>query len=450
MLYTIIKPLARIFYRVYYTLDIYGQEKIPQGKPIVLAPNHQNGFVDPAIVAMNLPQKVRFFARGDVFKGSMAKWALNELNVSPMYRMQEGYSELKKNDKTFEECRTLLSDNKTLLLFPEAICIQDKRLHPLKKGLSRIIFKTEELFDFKKEVWIVPVGLNYFDAKKFRSKLFINFGDPISIKSFENQYKQDKVRAINNFTKLLGQEMRKLIININNKENDELVEGVKEIYLHQWMKDKNNDLKSVEKQYYAGKEIAEMINYLEVENSQLVESLKQKIIPYLKQLQEHNFRDHLLRPEIINKMNIGSFILDFFIIWFGMPVFIIGLIMNFPPYYISKDFADKKVKHVEFYASIYLNMSMLLWVLYYGIQLLTVAIVFKSWILLGIYAVLVPITGFYVLRFYPLMKKIFGRWRLLRKVRKERKTIEQLVNDRTEIITEIELAKKEYRASLKS
>lgn len=447
MLYTIIKPLAKIFYRVYYTLEIQGQEKIPPGKPIILAPNHQNGFVDPAIVAMNLPQKVRFFARGDVFKGKLAKWALNEMNVSPMYRMQEGYSELKKNDKTFEECHTLLSGNKTLLLFPEAICIQEKRLHPLKKGLSRIIFKTEELFDFKKEVLIVPVGLNYSDAKKFRSKLFINFGDPISIKLFENQYKQDKVRAINDFTKLLEQEMRKLIIIINNKENDELVEGIKEIYLHQWLKDNNYELKSIEKQYYASKEIAEMINYLEVANSQLVESLKQKIIPYLKQLQEHNLRDHLLRPEIINKMNIGSFILDFFIIWFGMPVFIIGLIMNFPPYYISKDFADKKVKQVEFYASIYLNVAMILWLLYYGIQLLFAGLVFKSWIFLGIYAVLVPLTGFYVLKFYPLMKKIFGRWRLLRKVRKERKTIEQLVNDRTQIITEIELAKKEYQTS---
>ena len=369
------------------------------------------------------------------------------MNVSPMYRMQEGYAELKKNDKTFEECRTLLSANKTILLFPEAICIQQKRLQPLKKGLSRIIFQTEELFDFKKEMWIVPVGLNYSDAKKFRSKLFINFGDPISIKLFENQYKQDKVRAINDFTKLLELEMRKLIIIINNKENDVLVEGIKEIYLHQWMEDRNYNHKSIEKQYYASKEIAEMINYLEVANSQLVESLKQKIIPYLKQLHDHNLRDHLLRPEIINKMNIGSFILDFFIIWFGMPVFIIGLIMNFPPYYISKDFADKKVKHVEFYASMYLNISMLLWVLYYGIQLLTVALIFKSWIFIGIYAVLVPLTGFYVLKFYPFMKKIFGRWRLLRKVRKERKTIEQLVNDRTQIITEIELAKKEYRAS---
>lgn len=450
MLYHILKPLTNIFYRVYYTIEVKGLEKNPYGKPVILAPNHINGFVDPINIGMILSQKVRFFARGDVFKGRLAKWALNKMNVSPMYRLKEGYSELKKNDKTFEECRNLLSDNKTILLFPEAICIQEKRLQPLKKGLTRILFQTEELFDFKKDVLVLPIGLNYSDAKKFRSKLFINFGDPISIKKYEELYKQDKVKAINEFTKMLEQEMTKLIIVIKNKEHDELVEGITELYLHYWMKDEQYDLKNIEKQFYVRKDIAEMVNYFDSQNITLLESLKKTIIPYRKNLQKLDLRDHLLRPEIINKMNIGNFLLDFIIIWFGIPIYLIGLLMNYPPYFISKDFADKKVKNVEFYASIYLNMSMLLWVLYYGIQLLVIALAFRSWIFLGIYALMVPLTGVIVLKFYPTMKKILGRWRLMRMVRKERKTIEDLINERTPIINEIEFAKKEYLASFKT
>lgn len=450
MLYEIIKPLAKIFYRIYYTIEVKGLKKTPNGKPLILAPNHINGFVDPAITAMLLLQKVRFFARGDVFKGRLAKWLLNDMNVSPMFRLQEGYSELKKNDKTFEECRTLLSDNKTILLFPEAICIQEKRLQPLKKGLSRILFQTEELFDFKKEVLVVPIGLNYSEAKKFRSKLFINFGEPISIKKYEELYKQDKVKAINEFTKMLEQEMTKLIIVIKNKEHDELVEGITELYLHYWMKDEGYDLKNLEKQFSVRKDIAEMVNYFDSQNITLLESLKKTIIPYRKNLHKLDLRDHLLRPEIINKMNIGNFFLDFIIIWFGIPIYLIGLLMNFPPYYISRDFADKKVKNVEFYASIHLNMAMLLWLLYYGIQLSVIALVFRSWIFLGIYALLVPLTGLFVLKFYPTMKKILGRWRLMRMVRKERKTVEDLINERTPIINDIEFAKKEYLASYKT
>jgi 1-acyl-sn-glycerol-3-phosphate acyltransferase len=450
VLYGILKPLTNIFYRIYYKVEIKGIKKIPYGKPLILAPNHSNGFVDPAIIAMTLPNKVRFFARGDVFKGRLAKWTLNDMNVSPMFRIQEGYSELKKNDKTFEECRTLLSDNKTILLFPEAICIQAKRLQPLKKGLARIIFQTEELYDFKKEVMVVPIGLNYSDAKKFRSKLFINFGDPVSIKNFIELFKKDKVKAINDFTKMLELEMAKLIIIIKNKENDELVEILNKIYLNYWMTDKKHVLKSIEQQFYASKEIVEMVNYHDSKNPSLLESLKNIIIPYNKELQKLNLRDHLLRPENINKMNIGNFLLDFFIIWFGMPIYFIGLTMNYPPYYISKNFANKKVKNVEFYASIYLNMSMLLWLLYYGIQLLIVALVFRCWIVLGIYAVLVPVTGMFVLKYYPKMKKILGSLRLMRLVRKERKTVEDLVNNRIQIITEIEFAKNKYQDYLKT
>lgn len=249
---------------------------------------------------------------------------------------------------------------------------------------------------------------------------------------------------------MLEQEMAKLIIVIKNKENDELVESINEIYLHYWMKDKQYEIKNIEKQYLVSKEIAEMVNYYDSANLTLLESLKTKIIPYRKGLQQHNLRDHLLRPEIINKMTIGSFLLEFFIIWFGMPIYLIGLAMNYPPYYISKNLADKKVKNVEFYASIYLNMSMLLWVFYYGVQLLVVSLAFRSWAFLGIYALLVPITGLFVLNFYPRMKKIFGRWKLMRMVRKERKIIEDLINERTQVIAEIESAKKEYLTALKT
>ena len=444
MFYEILKPLTNIFYRIYYTFEIKGQKKIPLDKPVILSPNHTNGFIDPVIIGMLLKPKVRYFARGDVFKGRLVKWILNDLNMSPMYRIQEGYSEVKKNDKTFEECKKRLSENETLLMFPEAVAIQEKRLQPLKKGLSRIIFQTEEAFNFKKNVLVVPIGLNYSDAKKFRSKLFIYFGEPISLKEFENDFKQNKVRAINDFTKMLEQEMRKLIITIKNKDNDELVEGINEIYLHQWMTEKKYNIKSIEKEFLVRKEIAEMVNYIDEQKPEKIISLKGKIIPYLKILNKYQLRDHLLYPETIENTGFGKFLLEFIIIWMGIPIYILGLLMNYIPFYIAKTFVTKKIKDVVFIASVYANMAMLLWLPYYAIQLLIVALVFHNWNLLFIYAILVPVMGYFVLKYYPVMKKIFGRWRLLRLVRKDRKAVETLMNERAAIIAELELAKKEY------
>ena len=449
-MYLLLKSLFRIFYFIYYKIAIKGNENIPNNKAIIFAPNHVNGFIDPITVAIIIPMKVRFFARGDVFKGRLVKWALNSINISPMYRMQEGYSEVKKNDKSFEECRNLLANNKALLLFPEAICVQQKKLQPLKKGLARILFQTEELFDFKKDVLVVPVGLNYSDPKNFGSKLFVNFGSAISISNFEKDYRQDKVRTINDFTKHLEQEMKKLIITVNNTENEELLQGIIEICLDQWMNEKKYKLKNLEKQFIVSKEIAEMINFIALENPNAIESLKKLIFPYIKDLENLKLQDNLLRSETINKMNPKNYFWDFFITWLGMPIYIIGLVVNYPPYYISKNFTNKKVKKAEFFASIYLNMSMFLWILYYGIQLFFVAFLFRSTTALLAFALLTPITGLFLLRFHSKMTQTFGRWRLFRLVLKEKNTIEQLIKVRMQIIIEIDLAKEKYRRGIKN
>ncbi|MFY9310489.1 MAG: 1-acyl-sn-glycerol-3-phosphate acyltransferase [Bacteroidia bacterium] len=449
MLYYFLKVLTNIFYRVYYRIEFKNIDKVPYGKPVILAPNHTNAFVDPTAVAMSLPQKVRFFARGDVFKSPLAKWILNSMNISPMYRIQEGYSELKKNDKTFEECRNLLSNNKSILIFPEAICIQEKRLQPLKKGLSRIVFQTEELFEFKKNVFVVPVGLNYSNARKFRSRLLVHFGEPVSIKDYELQYKQDKVKTINDFTRMFEDRMRELIITISNKENDKLVEELTEIYLDDWMNAKGYNLTSVERKHQASMEIAEMVNYYDTENPTLIETLKKEVTGYSKQLRKLELRDHLLKPEVINKMNLARFFFDALILIFGMPVYVLGLITNYPPYLLSKNVADEKIKKPEFYASIYANLSMLLWVVYYIIQLVVMAFLSHSWSLVALYALAVPVLGYYTLHYYPRMKKIVGRLKLLRLVRKERKTVETLMMQRAQVMADIEFAKSGYINHLK-
>ena len=448
LLYLILKIFVNTFYRIFYRFEYRGLKQIPCGKPIVLAPNHVNAFMDPVILAMLMKQDVHFFARGDVFKKPIAKWILHKINMFPMYRLQEGYAEVKKNDKTFEVCRTLLSDNKTILMFPEGICIMERRLKPLKKGLSRIIFQTEESFDFKKDVLVVPVGLNYSDAPKFRSKLFIDCGEPISIKEYEERYKQDKVRAINEFTKVLEQKMSERLIIIKNKDNDALVTALEHIYLNEWMREKKVDINNLECQYEAIRDMAAMVNMMDEEERELVQSLREKTADYIKLLYKNKLRDHLLHPAAISKMSFKSFMLDCFIIYSGMLFYWAGMLVNYLPYYMAKKIAQKKVKNIEFMASMYMNMTMFFWLFYFALQLIIVGLLFHSWLILIVYAGLVVALGFFVLKFQPAMKKIFGRWRLLRMVRKDRPTVEQLSKQRAEIISEIQEMKGVFVSSL--
>lgn len=444
VLYTLLRPFVYVSLNVYYRIDIKGLEKIPNNQPFIFAPNHSNGFVDPVILPVYLRPKVRFFARGDVFKGKVAKWILNQMNASPMYRMQEGFAEIKKNDKSFEECRRLLTSNKPLLIFPEGLCVQQRRVQPLKKGLSRIVFQTLESIDYSKDIFVLPVGLNYQDAPRFRSKVFIEVGAPISIKEYEEKYKLDKVRTINDFTKQLEEKLKEHAYHIANPENDDLVANIEELYTHQVLKD--NGLKSIHLKNHsiASTEIISMVNVLDEKRPALISQLKTKLAAYINLLNANKLRDHLLREESINKMNFGTFLLEYLIIYLGMPIYFIGLVLNFPPYFIAREFANKKVRKNEFYASFRANLSLIFWTIYFFAMLLTVALVFRNWLVLGAFALTVISTGIFVIKYYSVMKKIFGRWRLLRMVRKDKKLVEKLMNERNEVMSALASAKEEY------
>ena len=444
VLYHLLRPFSLIALNVFYRISVKGRERVPNNTPIIFAPSHSNGFVDPVIVGMQFSRSVRFFARGDVFKGKVAKFLLNQMNTSPMYRMQEGYAEIKKNDKSFEECKTRLSKNQIILIFPEGIANQDRRLFPLKKGLSRIALQTLESLNYEKDILVVPIAMNYVAQTRFRRKVFIEIGHPISVKEFESKYKLDKVRTIYEFTKKLDEKLFGYVHHINNPENDQLVADIEEVYTFQLLKEKELNVNMLENHAEAADIIIKMVNVLEVSKPDLVLSLKTKLRNYIELLTKNRLRDHLLREESINKMNFRTFLLEYLIIYLGIPIYLIGLLLNYFPYYLAKKLADKKAKKAEFYASVRANSAMILWTFYFFIQIIIIGLVFKSWWLLLLHTVVVAFTGFFVIKFYPVMKKIFGRWRLLRMVRKDKETVEQLVNERSELLAELEKALMEY------
>ena len=64
------------------------------------------------------PKKITSLTRSDVFGGPL-QWFLDALQMLPVYRIRNGYSNLKKNDAIFEKCFDLLGSGKFLLMFSE-------------------------------------------------------------------------------------------------------------------------------------------------------------------------------------------------------------------------------------------------------------------------------------------------------------------------------------------
>ncbi|HXC05540.1 MAG TPA: hypothetical protein VNZ86_12350, partial [Bacteroidia bacterium] len=145
-------------------------------------------------------------------------------------------------------------------------------------------------------------------------------------------------------------------------------------------------------------------------------------------------RDHLLRKDLLANISIRSSVNDFLTLWFGLPLYWIGKLFNWPPYKLAGNIADEKAKFIEFRASIQSNAGMLIWIVYIILQLTGIQFLFHCWPATLIWIVLSPALGYFSLRFHRVKQRILGRWRLLGLVKKNREEAERLILHREQII----------------
>ena len=147
-------------------------------------PNHQNGLLDPLILAAHLPNRRPFFlTRSDVFRNPLLRKLFSFFRMLPIYRIRDGRSTLGKNQAIFDKCVLLLEKGETVLLFPEANHHLDRRVRPLSKGFTRIVFQALDQ-EVIPNLDLVPVGINYQKAEGFPDRVLFKFGKPIAAKPF--------------------------------------------------------------------------------------------------------------------------------------------------------------------------------------------------------------------------------------------------------------------------
>ncbi len=221
MLYFIIRPFVRValwfFYRPF---KVSGLENIPIGKPVIFAPNHQNSFLDAIIPACFQPRSIHFLVRSDVFKKGLIERILYSLHMWPVYRQRDGKENLGKNEEIFDRCSKLLNDDGCLLLFPEANQVCRRLLRPLSKGMARIAFQTAEESAFEKEIYVVPLGLNYEHYYSFDKGIHMRFGKPLRVLDFKETYLENQPKGLQELTTAVSDALRKEMIHIEDLDDE--------------------------------------------------------------------------------------------------------------------------------------------------------------------------------------------------------------------------------------
>jgi 1-acyl-sn-glycerol-3-phosphate acyltransferase len=187
-----VKLAIKLFYR---RIEIHGTDTYPAEGPVFLAPNHQNAFMDALIPSVFAPRPIHFLARADVFQKKWLAAFLRSINMMPVYRQRDGITSLGKNEEIFELCYKILRDKGTLLIFPEATHLGERRLRPLSKGFTRVLFGAMENHE-DLPIKVVPLGLNYSHYHKSGARLIVNYGKPIDVSLYQAAYRINAPRAM--------------------------------------------------------------------------------------------------------------------------------------------------------------------------------------------------------------------------------------------------------------
>lgn len=398
----------------YKRIQVKNLDRINVPGPVILAINHPNAFTDPILISyLYYPNRLNYLARGDAFKPGFISWFLGRIGIVPIFRIQDGGKEgLKKNDEAYRKVNQFLKRNGKMMVFAEGLCIQERRLRPLKKGVARMIFGAYEALSNDKLI-VIPIGINYSQADKFRSDAFYNVGEAIYVKDFIEAYRQNPAKTNNAILQVLEQKMKALISHIDNKADDRLVEDIETLCKKDWMLEQNLDPGNLEHDLIVLKQIVTKVNEVRKTNPEALDELKSKTTAYFDKLKKHKLRDWLINPNQNKWLSWPVVLLRYIHLLVLSPVYVVALIGNLLPLYLTHRSTLKIIKFKEFYSSFALGLGMVFFLINYVIWFCVVYHFSETVLTPLLLCVSFMLSGAFALYYHPFYKKTLGITRLL-------------------------------------
>lgn len=436
----------RVFFK---SLHIRNRERLPQKGPMIVISNHPNTFMDPIVIASYLKPQVYFLANASVFDSPFAKWLFPKLNMIPIQRKHDTNKQKYSNEDIFQKCFDHLAKGGTILIFPEGTSIHKRMLQEIKTGTARIALGAEKQHNYQLGIKIVSFGLNYSKPDSFRSEVFINVDEPILVKDYAEANEKDNYAAVNTLTEEIRSRLEQHIIETNSEEEDKLAKQIETIYKSKLNAEIQLAEKSPEQDYLMTKGIVDAIEHFKAKEPERIVNFQPKIDKYLRNLRRLDLND-----EVFAKKGLGNNIFYaslqtaiYFIL--GFPFFLYGLINNYIPYIIPSKVAAwivKLSKVAEYTAPVMFVSGIFTFTFFYLLQTFGVYWLTNSLLWTCLYFLSLPLSGFFALFYANYLALTEDRWRVFTLFFKRADLVAELIQQRKDIIKDLENAKDDYLA----
>ncbi|MCC6702191.1 MAG: hypothetical protein IT221_11750 [Fluviicola sp.] len=362
-LYFLLKVSLHISFRLFYKrFKVVNNPKSYFGRTIYVS-NHPNSFMDPLVIGSLGKPIVHFMTRSDVFKWWL-KPVLWSSHMLPIYRQHDGENTKTKNKDVFNKVNRALSVGRNILIFGEGFTddIPIRGLKPIKKGPIRMGFTALEASNWKKKIYVCPMGLNYTDRNTIGSEVVINYGQRICLNDYKEQFNENGNKLINELTKKLEQGMQECVIYVHDKNWYTFLENIMQLtrkgYNHA---NHDDEIELLDRLAYS-KALATWINENVTEENEAFVALKKDMDAYFSLEKRMKVEDRfVIAKEQPQQLSRTKELLLLLTTW---PLAIVGFLHGFIPYIVAKKVTEKIMKRKVFWGSVKMMLAKLIGSLY--------------------------------------------------------------------------------------
>jgi 1-acyl-sn-glycerol-3-phosphate acyltransferase len=306
MLYQILRFLVTIGIRFYYKeIKIVNRKNLPENGPCIYIANHPNTLMDAWMIGYASKIPIFFMAKGTLFSSPVKNRILRSLNMIPINRRGEGATKGVSNQDSFEACYQILKEGKCLLIFPEGTSHLERHLRELKSGTARIALEAEKRNGNKLGIKVVPLGLNYLDADRFRSRVLIHVGQAIELTDYYEDFAINQSKTAKKLTEQFRIRLEQVLVNSTEKETELMVDELHDIFQSKYIKQSK---RGVQGEIDLLKQIRDKMDEFSIAEPWKIAEIKTLLLELKSKLNQFEIRADLLDRRFRLKMFFARFL----------------------------------------------------------------------------------------------------------------------------------------------
>ncbi len=194
--------------------------------------------------------------------------------------------------EVFKNVLEKLASGGTIGIFPEGGSHDRTDLLPLKVGVALIAYSALEKDGIS--IPIVPVGLNYFRAHRFRGKATVEFGaatyiEPGTLKDYQKGG-ADKRRVCNDILTRIENSMRSVIVSVPDYETMQVIHAARRLYREDGIRQTAEERQDMGRRFAEG--YKRLLLSVNGEPPQEWLDLQSRLLAYQKELTALGIRDY--------------------------------------------------------------------------------------------------------------------------------------------------------------